>query len=121
MENLLIWTRAPPFADLIVMIADAANGVNWIWVLLCFGALVIPLVYMVLSRFRGRCNREMLIGAGIQIVLTLVICGLSELDYRLGNMEAYAWVFVFPVLNVVALIYYSVIMGRSLRTKHEKS
>jgi hypothetical protein len=83
------------------MIADGASGVNWIWALLCFGALMVPLSYVVVSRFRGRATRAMIIGGGIQLTFTLLVFSASDFDYRLGNTEGYLWIFAFPFLNLL--------------------
>jgi hypothetical protein len=105
-------------AHVTVMTADA---VSWIWVLLCFGALTVPLAYVLVSRFRGRFTRAMLIGGGIHMALILLVYGISDLDYRRGNTEAYYWVFLFSVLNLLGLIYYGSLLARCFGERHEES
>ncbi len=75
-------------------------------VVLYFGAFLVPVLYVTVTRLRGRCTRPMLAGAGVQLGLSLLLYAVSELDFRRGNTEAYYWGLLVVALNFVAFLYY---------------
>ena len=78
---------------------------------LYFGAFLIPVLYLAITKLRGRCSRPMLFGAGTQLALSLLVYLVSELDFRRGNTEAYYWWLLVILLNFVAFLYYACVFA----------
>ncbi len=78
--------------------------------LLNFGAMFIPVLYMLAMRFKGSAQRLMLIGFGLQLFWSIGVAGLVYMSWRAGNKDYWAgWGLLLPV-NIVSLIYYSAVL-----------
>jgi hypothetical protein len=64
--------------------------------ILYFGGLLVPVCYLFITRFRGPKLRVMFIGFSVQLALTLILFGVSEMDFQHGNTEAYNWGLLAP-------------------------
>jgi hypothetical protein len=79
-------------------------------IIMYFGALIIPAVYLLSTRWRGAARRPMIIGAGIQIFCSLAVWVFVCLLWRAGYKEFYwGWAFILPI-NAVGLIYFLTIL-----------
>ena len=74
-----------------------------------FGALLIPITYLLFTQFRGNARRPMLIGIGLQTFWSLAVWAFVYFSWRAGYQDAYyGWGFLLPV-NIVGLIYFLVV------------
>lgn len=75
-------------------------------ILMYFGALIIPAVYLLFIRSRGVRTRLMLIGVGVQLLLSLAVWAFVDFSWRFGYTEYYwGWALLLPI-NVLSLIYF---------------
>ena len=82
----------------------------FIGILMYFGALIIPAVYMLSTRWRGAAKRPMFIGVGFQIFWSLAVWAFVYFSWRAGDTDYYyGWAFLLPV-NVVGLIYFLAVL-----------
>lgn len=81
-----------------------------IGMLMYFGALFIPAVYLLSTRWRGAARRPMLIGAGLQVFLSLAVWAFVYYSRRAGYTDYYyGWALLLPV-NAVGLIYFLAVL-----------
>jgi hypothetical protein len=74
-------------------------------ILMYFGAILVPIVYLVTTGWSGRA-KKMLIGVGLQLFWSLIVWGFVWYSWRNGYSEFYwGWALLIPV-NIVALIWY---------------
>jgi hypothetical protein len=75
-----------------------------------FGAMFIPVLYMLAMRFKGSAQRLMLIGFGLQLFWSAGVAALVWFSWRAGNKDYWAgWGLLLPV-NILSLIYYSTVL-----------
>jgi hypothetical protein len=75
------------------------------FVLWYFGALLIPAVYLIVTRFHGSLTRRMFIAILIQLSGALAICVLVGIFTLAKSQDAWmGWGWLVPV-NLVSLIY----------------
>ncbi|MEJ0090228.1 MAG: hypothetical protein WDM80_10840 [Limisphaerales bacterium] len=75
-----------------------------------FGALLIPAVYLLVTRWQGAAKRAMLIGVGLQVFYTLAVAAFVYVAWRSGHADYYyGWTFLLPV-NFVGLIYFLAVL-----------
>jgi drug/metabolite transporter (DMT)-like permease len=78
--------------------------------LACFGALFVPAIYMIATRGRGPAKRQMLIGAGLQVLGAIAVGALVYYAWRAGQKDYFrGWVLLLPV-NAISLIYYLAVL-----------
>lgn len=78
--------------------------------LIYFGALIIPAVYLLATRWRGAAKRPMLIGTGLQLFYTLLVGAFVYFSWRSDHADYYrGWMFLLPV-NFVGLIYFLAVL-----------
>ena len=83
-----------------------------------FGSILIPIFYFFGTRFRGRLNRLMLLGLGLQIFWSVAVYGFVYYNWSHGYSEYYwGWALLVPV-NIVAALYFLVFIP--LRTSQTK-
>ena len=83
--------------------------------LIYFGALLIPAMYLLVTRWQGAAKRLMLIGAALQIFYTLAVAAFVYVAWRSGRADYYyGWNFLLPV-NFVGLIYFVAVLFTSAR------
>ena len=89
--------------------------------ILYFGGLLVPVCYLLITRFRGPKLRVMIIGFSLQLALTLILFAVSEMDFQHGNTEAYHWGLLVILVNLMAVLCYwwELCSGRPQR-KHEE-
>jgi len=76
-----------------------------------FGAMLIPVIYLLATRGRGSERRPMLIGTGLQIFWSLLVWGFVYYNWQAGYTEYYwGWGLLVPV-NAIGLIYYLIFCG----------
>ena len=81
-----------------------------IGVLMYFGALIIPLVYLLSTHARDACTRPMLVGVALQLSLSMAVWAFVYFSWRSGYTEYYwGWALLLPV-NVLSLVYFLVIL-----------
>ena len=74
--------------------------------LLYFGALGIPIVYLLFTRFRGPLKRRMIIGSVLQVFWSLAVWAFVNFSWRAGYTDAWmGWGLLLPV-NAVGFIYF---------------
>jgi hypothetical protein len=82
----------------------------FIGILMYFGALIIPLAYLLATRWSGAAKRPMLIGAGLQLFWSVAVWAFVYFSWRTGYADAYmGWALLLPV-NVVGLLYFLAIL-----------
>lgn len=75
-----------------------------------FGALFVPVIYLMATRWRGAARRQMLVGAGFQIFCSLMVCASVYFSWRSGHADYYhGWALLLPV-NAIGLIYFVVVL-----------
>jgi hypothetical protein len=86
-----------------------------------FGALLIPMVYLVVTRFHGLLTRRMIIAILIQLSGTLVVCLLVGLFTLAKSQDAWmGWGWLLP-LNLMSLIYsLSIIIRYAFRSSAKR-
>jgi hypothetical protein len=78
--------------------------------LVYFGALVIPIIYVLAGRGGGPATRRMLVGAASQIFLSLAVYAFVHFSWRQGYNEFY-WGFILLIpTNILAFIYYLIVL-----------
>lgn len=83
--------------------------------LLMFGAMLIPVIYLVCTRFRGSVTRRMIKGLLVQLVCTLAVGLLVVWVISSGNPDGqYLSVLMYPV-NLVGFLYYVSALMRRFR------
>ncbi len=81
-----------------------------------FGALLIPVAYVLFSGFRGRLSQRMLIAGGAQFCLAGLFVLLGS---RPGNPEAFLWAGPMIVLNLVSLVCYFYLLLKPERNTND--
>jgi hypothetical protein len=78
--------------------------------LIYFGALLIPAVYILSTRWRGPARRPMLLGAGFQVFGSLAVWAFVYYSRRAGHADYYyGWGLLVPV-NIISLIYFLAVL-----------
>jgi hypothetical protein len=92
-----------------------------IGILLYVGALLIPIVYLMATRFRGAARRPMLVGSSVQILWALGVWALVYFSQRAENEDAWmAWCLLLPV-NAIGFIYFGGVLVRyGFRLRNQK-
>ena len=81
-----------------------------IGILMYFGALIIPVVYLLSTHARGVCTRPMLIGVALQLSLSIAVWAFVYFSQQSGYTEYYwGWALLLPI-NVLSLVYFLVIL-----------
>ncbi len=81
-----------------------------IGILMYFGALIIPAVYLLSTHWRGAAKRPMLIGVGLQAFWSLAVWAFVYFSWRAGHQDAWmGWGLLLPI-NIVGLIYFVVVL-----------
>jgi hypothetical protein len=74
--------------------------------LMYFGALFVPVIYLMVTRWRGAARRQMLVGAGFQIFCSLMVWAFVYFSWRSGRADYYqGWALLLPV-NAIGLVYF---------------
>jgi hypothetical protein len=83
-----------------------------------FGALLIPMAYLFVTRFHGALTRRMIIAILIQLSGALAVCVLVGLFTLAKSPDAWmGWAWLIPV-NLVSLIYsLSIIIRYAFRSR----
>lgn len=82
----------------------------FVGIFMYFGALIIPLGYLMSTRWRGAAKRPMLIGASLQLFWSLAVWAFVYFSWRTGYSDYYyGWALMLPV-NVVGLIYFVAVL-----------
>ena len=82
----------------------------FIGILMYFGALIVPVAYLISTHGRGAAKRPMLIGAGLQFFWSLAVYAFVYFSWRTGYTDYYfGWGLLLPV-NVVGLIYFLTVL-----------
>ncbi|MGB7621812.1 MAG: hypothetical protein WBN92_05635 [Terriglobia bacterium] len=82
----------------------------FIGILMYFGALIVPAVYFLSTRWRGAAKRPMLVGVGLQIFWSLAVWAFVYFSQRAGYQDAWmGWAFLIPV-NVLGLTYFLIVL-----------
>ncbi len=90
-------------------------------VMLYFGALMVPAVYLLRRGVKERRGLGMLIGAATQLALYgVVFTGLAISRSHGGEPEGYAGPFYCSVINFLSFVYYMMVLLIG-RVAHEKS
>jgi len=91
----------------------------FIGILMYFGALIIPVGYLMSTRWRGAAKRLMIIGAGLQIFSSLAVWAFVYFSWRAGYTDAYyGWALLLPV-NIVGLLYFLTVLFIYARKSRE--
>jgi hypothetical protein len=87
-------------------------------ILLYFGALIIPVVYLISTRWRGAARRQMLVGIGLQVFWSLAVWAFVYFSWRAGYQDAWmGWSLLLPV-NAIGFLYFIGVLifyGRQVR------
>ena len=83
--------------------------------LMNFGALLVPVFYLMTTHFRGAVTRLMVIGVGLQAFWSICIFGFVFFAGRAGFQDAYKAYALLLVVNVVSLIYYLALLVKHVR------
>lgn len=90
--------------------------------LLYFGSFLIPVFYLLATRFRGRLNRLMLIGLALQIFWSLAVWAFVYYSWTEGYSEYYWGWALLILVNFIAAIYFLVFVplwaSRTKRAEH---
>jgi ABC-type cobalamin transport system permease subunit len=87
---------------------------------LYFGALLIPAIFFLSNRDRGKVRRLMWIGVGLQVIWSFVVAAIVYFSWRSGNRDAFmAWGLLLPV-NFISFIYFSGVFFIYCREKNKK-
>ena len=72
-----------------------------------FGALLIPLVYLLLTRFHGAATPVMLIGVGLQVFWSFAVWALAYFSSSSGAW--FYWLLLVPV-NILGFVYFATVL-----------
>jgi hypothetical protein len=82
----------------------------FIGIFMYFGALIIPLGYLMSTRWRGAAKRPMLIGAGLQLFWSLVVWAFVYFSWRAAYTDYYyGWALLLAV-NIVGFLYFLAVL-----------
>lgn len=74
--------------------------------LLYFGSYLVPAIYLVFSRFRGRATKAMIFGFAIHTFWNLAVWAFVYYSWRAGYSEHYwGWALLIPI-NFISFLYY---------------
>lgn len=74
--------------------------------LLYFGALIIPVVYLFSTNWRGPARRQMLIGIGLQVFFSLAVWAFVYFSWRAGYQDAWMGWGLLPPVNAIGFLYF---------------
>lgn len=79
---------------------------KFLGILLYFGALIVPVVYLSATRWRGPARRQMLFGIGMQLFWSLAVWAFVYFSWRAGYQDAWmGWGLLLPV-NAIGFLYF---------------
>ena len=82
-----------------------------------YGSALLPLAYLLVTRFRGGRRRVFVYGLAFQLVASFAVIALADLSRRAGQSEWY-WAMALNIpVNILFAIAYTVILCRS-RVSH---
>jgi hypothetical protein len=74
---------------------------------LYYGALLVPILYLIFNGRRGRLAKLMLIGLLLQMFWSVVVYSVAEFNRRAGRSEWF-WAYALYVpVNLASLVYYA--------------
>ena len=71
-----------------------------------FGGLLIPIIYLIRTRFRGKYFKPMTCGCLFQIFGYLMVYALLNYSRKSGASEWYYLVVLFYPVNFISIFYY---------------
>lgn len=86
-----------------------------------FGALFVPIGYLLLTRFQGSARRMMLLGIGLQLFWSGAVWVFVYFSWRAGYADAWmGWGYLLPV-NAVGFIYFvAVLAGHGIKSREPR-
>lgn len=89
--------------------------------LLYFGSYLIPTIYLIFSRFRGRSTKAMIVGFAIHTFWNLAVWAFVYYLWQSGYSEHYwGWTLLIPI-NFISFLYYVgalIYCQRCIESKH---